>query len=541
MSSSSAVVCRELSFNWPDGTAVFTDFHCMFGTGRSALIGRNGTGKSTLLRLIAGEARPASGQVTVNGSLAYLPQDVQLQVGRTVAEVLGIAEIRAAIDRIERGDGDQRWFEVVGEDWDVDERAGQVLADIGLAGTELDRPVGQLSGGQSVLLALAALLLRRPEVLLLDEPTNNLDRHARQRLHEVVRGWRGSLIVVSHDRELLELVDQIGELREGSLRWYGGNFSDYQGLVEAEQEAAARQVRAAEQQLRRQQSELVEARTALNRRLRYGRKMREQKREPKIIMNARRSAAQVSAGKYRNLHLDRVEEARRELAAAEAQVHDDRSIRIGLPATGVPAGRQVLSLDELVTRAGGPWQLRLYGAERIALTGPNGAGKTTLLDTIAGRLAPIAGSVDVAVPMRYLPQRLDILDPNRTVLANVATFAPGVSENRLRAGLARLLFRGRRADQLVATLSGGERFRATLAALLLAEPAPQLLLLDEPTNNLDLASVAELIDGLSAFQGALIVASHDLPFLQELEPTSWLDVQPGAPGAGGSQAGGPMP
>jgi ATPase subunit of ABC transporter with duplicated ATPase domains len=161
-------------------------------------------------------------------------------------------------------------------------------------------------------------------------------------------------------------------------------------------------------------------------------------------------------------------------------------------------------------------RLELRGPERVALVGPNGSGKTTLLRTIVGELEPVAGEVQRPVPLRYLPQRLDLLDEELSVVANAARFAPEATENALRARLARFLFRGGRSDQPVGTLSGGERFRATLAALLLAEPAPQVLLLDEPTNNLDLAGVRQLTTALAGYKGALVVVSHDPRFLAEI-------------------------
>jgi ATPase subunit of ABC transporter with duplicated ATPase domains len=333
------------------------------------------------------------------------------------------------------------------------------------------------------------------------------------------------MVLVSHDRELLELADQVGDLRDGELRWYGGNLTAYERAVAAEQETARRLVRTAAADVQRQRRELREARIKLDRRRRYGQKMWETKREPKIIMGARKRQAEVAAGKHRGMHAEKLEQARERLAEATQAVHDDDEIRVDLPGTAVPAGRTVLAVHDAALRGGARVELEARGPERIALLGANGAGKTTLLETIVGSLEPLAGSVTAAVPVRYLPQRLDLLDDRATVAANVARFAPGASPNAVRARLARFLFRGQRADQLVGSLSGGERFRATLAALLLAEPPPQLLLLDEPTNNLDLASTRQLAQALAAYRGALLVASHDLAFLRGAGITRWLRLE----------------
>ncbi len=516
------ILINDLTFTWPDGSTVVRDLDVAIGSSRTGLVGANGSGKSTLLRLVAGDLVPTRGTVTVHGRLGYLAQDFTLDADRPVDDVLGIAPARRALQAIERGVVTDAELAAVGDDWDVEERAHAILDRLGLAHVSLDRRVSQLSGGEAVLLGFAAQVLRRPDVLLLDEPTNNLDLAARQRLYEVVSSWSGTLMVVSHDRALLDLVDQVIELRDGGVRRFGGNFSAYEAAVAAEQESAGRLLRAAESDARRQQRELIEARTKLDRRKRYGQKMWDSKREPKIVMGARKRAAQVSAGKHLNGQLDRLDEAHERLRNAAEAIRDDAVVRIDLPETAVPAGRTVLTAHQAVLRNGVSVDLVVRGPERVALVGANGSGKTTLLETVVGGLAPLAGSVTASVPIRYLPQRLDVLDDERSVVDNVRRVAPTASDNAVRARLARFLFRGARADQVVGSLSGGERFRATLAALLLAEPPPQLLLLDEPTNNLDLASVVQLTQALTSYRGALIVASHDVPFLRSIGVTRWL-------------------
>ncbi|NGO70605.1 ABC-F family ATP-binding cassette domain-containing protein [Streptomyces boncukensis] len=527
LSTPLSLSCAQLSYSWQDGTRVLRDLDLTVGPGRTGLIGPNGSGKSTLLRLLAGELSPDAGSVRAAGQVGHLPQNLTLDTALRVDEALGIARTRAALHAIESGEVAEEHFTAVGDDWDVEERARAALGQLGLAHVGLDRTTGELSGGETVLLRLAALLLRRPDILLLDEPTNNLDRAARHRLYDTVTAWNGVLVVVSHDRELLALVERIADLRDGEVHWYGGNFAAYEEAVAAEQEAAERRVRAAESDVRRQQRELSEARTKLVKRARFGKKVQASGSQPKIVAGEWKRKAQESAGKHRIMHEQRLESARERLEEAEELVRDEAEIQVDLPSTAVPRGRQVLIVREAELAHGARATLEAYGPERIALVGRNGSGKTTLLRTLAGQLQPLGGEVAVQVPVRYLPQRLDVLDDELTIVENVARLAPRATNQHIRSRLARFLFRQRRADRVVGTLSGGERFRATLAALLLAEPAPQLLMLDEPTNNLDMASVRQLRDALAGYRGALIVAGHDVPFLREIGVTRWMRMAEG--------------
>jgi ATPase subunit of ABC transporter with duplicated ATPase domains len=542
---SAAITCSDLSFSWPDGAPVLDGLTVSFGPGRTGLIGVNGSGKSTLLKLIAGELRPGAGTVRTRGEVGYLPQAITLGTHHTVSDLLGITGARDALHAIEAGETDEGLYLAIGDDWDVEERARAWLDRLGLGHLALDDRVERLSGGETIGVALAALFLRRPDVLLLDEPTNNLDLDARQRLYDAVASWTGVMVIVSHDRELLGLVDQVADLSGGEIRLYGGNLDAYEELLAAEQAAAERAVTAAAADVRREHRDVVDAQVKQARRDRMGRKLAASGSLPRIVAHARQRAAQETAGKSRELHSERLDAARARLDEAEQAVRDDAEIRPELPGTAVPAGRTIMNLTGLAdtswhpasaSRAAplapapdpaGPGEtpvadLIVRGPERIALTGPNGAGKTTLLRAIAGLAGRPGITVRLGAVTGYLPQRLDILDDELSVVDNVRAAAPAASVNEVRAGLARFLFRGDRADRPAGTLSGGERFRAVLAALLLAQPAPQLLLLDEPTNNLDMASVRQLSQALAGYRGALLVASHDLPFLRTAGITRWL-------------------
>ena len=239
------IVCTDISFSWPDGTNVFTGLNAAFNPGRTGLIGANGSGKSTLLRLITGELVPKAGTISVSGEVGYLPQNLTLDTAATVADLLGISRTLDAIRAIEDGDVSPATFAAVGDDWDITDRALGWLGRLGMAHLTLDDPVGRLSGGETIMVALSALFLRRPAVIVLDEPTNNLDLDARDRLYAAVGSWPGVMVIVSHDRELLERVDQIAELHDGTITTYGGTLTDYERMREAEQQAALRVVASA--------------------------------------------------------------------------------------------------------------------------------------------------------------------------------------------------------------------------------------------------------------------------------------------------------
>ena len=517
-----AVILDRVSFTWPDGTAALTDVSGSFGTGRTGLVGRNGSGKSTLLRLVAGELTASGGHIARTADAAYLPQRLTLDVDRPVADLLGVGDTLRALRAIESGDADPRHFDAVGSDWDVEARSHAALAEAGLAPDMLERSVGQLSGGEAVLTAIAGIRLRGSSITLLDEPTNNLDREARARLHDMVRSWRGALVVVSHDTSLLELMDDTSELYANELSVFGGPYSQWRAWLDAEQGAARDAERAARQAVRREKRQRIEAETTLSRRAAMGQKAFDEKRVPKIVANGRRMAAQVSAGKLRGEKADREASAREALDLAERRVRDDDTVTIDLPDPGVPAGRRIATLGD------GERSWIIQGPERVALIGPNGAGKTTLLERLVGVGAPgafdapdgsLQGSANGTLHtdrVGYLPQRVDGLDDAASVLDNVAPSAPDVTVVELRNRLARFLIRGAAVARPVGTLSGGERFRVALARLMLAAPPPQLLVFDEPTNNLDLDTVDQLVDAIAAYRGAVLVVSHDDAFLERI-------------------------
>lgn len=516
-----SITLTDVRLQWPDGTTALTG---TFGVGRTGLVGSNGAGKSTLLRLIAGVLTPTSGRISTNGEVGYLPQTLTLKTDSTVADLLGIGPKLRALRAIESGDAAVENFEVVGDDWDLETRADESLRHIGFSGSDLDRNVGEISGGEAMLVAITGLRLQRTAITLLDEPTNNLDRDARARLSGLITSWPGTLVVVSHDLSLLELMDNTAELHAGELTVFGGPYSAWRSHMDEQQAAAVQAAQAAKQAVKIEKRQRQDAETKLAKRARTGQSSYDNKKGSKILMNQRASDAQVSAGKLRSGSDDKVNAARTALDEASSRIREEERISLNLPDPDVPRGRRIAELRG-TNRA-----FFVEGPERVAIIGANGVGKTTLLErVVAGESLPDNDEVSDVVESGtaggrlltgragYLRQRLDGLDDAATTLENVQASAPSVPEGEIRNQLARFLLRGDSVYRPVHTLSGGERFRVSLARLLFADPPPQVLILDEPTNNLDIQSVDQLVEALNAYRGAVILVSHDDDFLDRLD------------------------
>ena len=495
----SSITLSALDFAWPDGTALFTDLSAVLPAGVTSLVGANGSGKTTLLNLISGRLRPQSGSIFVPGTVGLVDQHPQADPTLLVADVLGIGDRLAALRRIENGSVDPDDFTVVGDDWDIESRAVAEISAIGLNGLGLDRPVGQISGGEATLLAITAQLIDRPSVLVLDEPTNNLDRRARRLLFDAVARFSGSVLIVSHDLELLERVDTTVELYRGGLRAFGGPYSLYRQTLESEQAAVAQAVVTASNDLRKQRREMVNAQTKLAHRAQMGRKAEAEKRVPKIIAHGRKSAAQVSAGKLRTEVRADVDAAHERLDDAAADVRKDLLARFTLPDVDVSTRREVVVDAEVP----------LDGPERVRIAGDNGAGKTTLLRRLLTSDA-------VRVPYCFVPQLITFGDESATIAGAMAAAHPELTPQQVHSTLARMLFRGDRANRELSTLSGGERLRVALAIGMAGTTPPELLILDEPTNNLDIETVEQLAAALREWKGALLLVSHDESFVERV-------------------------
>lgn len=524
------VACRDVTIATPDGRALLSHLDITFGPERTGLVGRNGIGKSTLLKRIAGEGAPAAGHILRSGSIGMLRQTVAADAGETVAELLGIAPDLARIERLAAGLGTAE--DAAEADWTLETRMADAFAALGLPPLPPDRPTSTLSGGQRTRLALAGLLAAQPDMILLDEPTNNLDADGRQAVAALLAAWRGGAVIVSHDRELLRGVDRIVELSTLGARVYGGNFDAYVAKRSEEREQAMRERDSAARAVKATEQRIQTARERKARQDARGERARARGDAPKILLDAKRERAEQSGGAASRLAERQRGAARQALTDAEAEVERLEAFAFRLRPTGLPERRDLLAMTDVRFAHPGcepileNFGLTIRGPERIALVGPNGSGKSTLLKLAAGLLEPTSGTVRRSVSTATLDQSVALLGSEGTILSAFHGLNPDATSFEAHSALARFLFRNHDSAKPLATLSGGEMLRAGLACVLGGETPPQLLMLDEPTNHLDLLSIEAIETALADYDGAVLVASHDADFLEAIGITRRIELAP---------------
>ena len=516
---------QHVSVALPDGRVLLDDVSHDFSIARHGLIGRNGAGKSVLLRVMLGALVPQSGRVVRHGRMAHVPQTPSYPPNTTLADVAGLGAVVRALSNIEAGSTDRADFDLAEGHWLIQQDWARMLADAGLPDWPLAHPAHVASGGELTRVALAGALLQGADGLLLDEPTNHLDARARDWLIEKISAWRGALIVVSHDRRLLDVMANIVELNGGALSGHAGNYSAWRAQRDRQDAAAdaalahARNERAAGLRALRQQHDAQQQRSARN-----SRNARDTN-QAAILLGAKKANAQAHAGRDRLRRLQAGAALEDAVRQAVLRAPPTPGVALALPDTTVPAGRRVLHLEDArlpFPERAQPISLSLAGPFRLAIQGPNGCGKSTLLAMLAGNLAARSGRCDVRVPTAMLDQRASALPAHASLLQTLADLDAPLSQGELRSRLALLGLGPALVQAPAATLSGGERIKAALAAALWRKQPAQLLLLDEPTNHLDMASAQALENALAQYPGAMVVVSHDAVFLEQIGPTHWL-------------------
>jgi len=522
-----SISLSDLTWSTPEGRTLFSSLNLNFDIGRTALVGRNGVGKTTLLGLISGSLAPQSGKVSVNGSLGVLRQTVQIVSGETVADLFGATEGLKLLQRAENGEAGTE--ELSAADWTLEARLAASLDRVGLDVLP-ETPLSSLSGGQRTRVGLAALVFVEPDFILLDEPTNNLDRDGRAAVIDLLANWRTGAIVVSHDRELLETMDAIVELTPLGTTRYGGNWSHYRERKAIELAAARHDLADAERRVAEvaQSAQATAERKA--RKDRAGQRKGARGDTPRILLGSLKNRSEDTSGANARLAERRRLQAQEDAASARKRIEILQPLSVVVPSTALPTSKTVLKVDAAsvgyepdrpIVR---DLSLTLTGPERVAVVGPNGSGKTTFLALVTGELRPWSGSVRIMTDFAMLDQQVSLLEPSLSIRDNFRHINPDADENACRAALARFMFRADAALQDVSRLSGGQVLRAGLACVLGGSTPPPLLILDEPTNHLDIDSIEAVQAGLRAYDGALLVVSHDEVFLEAIGISRRLDL-----------------
>ncbi len=498
---------RSLCYELPHGEVLFSHIYFSWDFQKCALVGPNGVGKSTLAKIISGLIKPSSGDLISEGQVTYLEQFKE-PPNSSVAEYL--------MNLWESPSGDPLLW-------------GNLLD-----GIPLEKNLKNLSGGEWTRVRISEALSRGSSLLILDEPTNNLDRSGREVVLSFVRAYKGALLIISHDRELLEIVDGVWELSNQGLQSYGGNYTFYEKQKKSERDLLANKI---DRQKREKNKLLKEHREKLSsqeKRMRIGAEKASRGGVPKILLGGMKRRAQETYGSIQTDESDRVESAKDDLKILLDQQKLRTDLNIDISGTVIPEGKLVLEAKDLnlhyIASEEPLWSesknIVMKGPRRWALRGKNGSGKTSFVRALMGGAENLQIKGDLRlgdVVVRILDQSYSLLNPNQTVLENIYS----VSDRglvQLRNELAKFQFIGEMVNRRVSDLSGGEKLKASLARIFLEDPQPQFLILDEPTNNLDLESLAILENALCVFKGALLIISHDQIFLENIGIDDCLDL-----------------
>lgn len=519
------ILLQNISFGFPGGDLLFNHTNLTIQSHtKSALVGSNGMGKSTLLKIIAGEIHPLSGNISLQGEVFYVPQMFGNFNHFTIAECLKIDQKLHALEKITSGEVDEIYFETLNDDWDIEERCRHALELWGLSDFELTRKLEGLSGGQKTKVFLAGIQINQPEMIILDEPTNHLDMEGRKLLYDLIDKTDATVVIVSHDRTLLNLVDAIFELSNQGIAAYGGNYDFYAEQKAVEEEALHNDIHAKERALKKakeKERETLERKQKLDAR---GKGKQEKSGVARIMMNTLRNNAEKNSSKLQSVHTEKISGISHELRDLRSSVRNSDQMKVNFNDSGLHSGKILITAENINFSYGEQklWKenlsLEIRSGDSISIKGENGSGKTTLIKLLLGKIEPSEGQISRSgFNSIYIDQEYSLIDNDSTLYDFVQTFNDSaMQESEVKTLLSRFLFGKDTWDKKCGMLSGGERLRLLLCGLSISNKAPDMIILDEPTNNLDLQNVEILTHSIKDYHGTLLVISHDEVFLEEI-------------------------
>lgn len=528
------LILQNVSYTFPNKSIAFENisFH-LAPQEKASLVGNNGIGKSTLFGLISGSTRPSSGEIQKNGSHYFVPQVFGQYNHLSIAEALNIDKKLNALDNILKGSIDEHDYTLLDDDWTIEDRSLQSLADWGLTDIDLRSPISLLSGGQKTKVFLSGIDIHEPQLVLLDEPSNHLDHSSRRKLYDYIMHSSKTLLIVSHDRQLLDLMNMTLEMTPHGIKRYGGNYKLYLEQKSIQLNALVDDIGSKEKELRKAKIKDRETAERRNKQDARGQRKQEKAGVSRIMMNTLKNKAENSTAKQKAVHQSKITELAKDLNVLRSSIPDLDKMKFDFQSTSVYDGKmlfearniQLTKVDEKSLWST-PLNILIRGGQRIAIQGDNGSGKTSLLKIILKQLQPQEGQcLHVFEHAVYLDQEYNLLNNELTLFEQAQIFnISALQPSEINMRLKRFLFQPEDWNKQVAVLSGGEKLRLTLCCLTVSPIAPDIIILDEPTNNLDMQNVQILTHAINSYKGTLIVVSHDTTFLEDIAIRDYIQL-----------------
>lgn len=490
------------------------------------MVGDNGSGKSTLLRILAGTLKAQEGEVIASSQPYYVPQHFGQYDSLSIAQALRVEHKIRALQAIADGDASVQNFNILDDDWEIEERCLAALSLWGLEGFQLCRPMDTLSGGEKTKVFLAGISVHSPEIVLLDEPTNHLDAQSREKLYRFIRSTSATVLVVSHDRTLLNLLPSICELNKNGITTYGGNYDFYKEQKELAQTALAEKLEESEKALRLARKTAREVAERQQKHDTRGKKKSEKKGIPRIAMGTLKDQAEKSTSKLKSAHEKKAGTLVEDIRKIRSTLADIQGMKMDFNSSDLHTGKILLTAEDINFSYGSaegniwasPLSLQIRSGARLAIEGSNGSGKTTLLKLVTGQLEPTEGVLTRAdFRYTYIDQEYSIVRHDVSVYEQAQSFnSRHFREDEIKMLLNRYLFSFETWNKRCGSLSGGEKMRLAFCCLMISEQTPDMFILDEPTNNLDIQSIDIMTAVVREYRGTIVTVSHDSYFLREI-------------------------
>jgi len=531
--SEMSVTISALFYHHPNKEPLFSQLNFTVNKGdKAALVGNNGVGKSTLLQLIAGVYQPSDGEVITSSVPWYVPQHLGQYNHLSIAEALGVDKKLTAIQAITNGHTDVQYFTDLDDDWEIEDKVNTALSQWQIGHLSSTQKIGTLSGGEKTKVFLAGIEIHNPEIILLDEPSNHLDVAGRRQLYDLILNSRATILVVSHDRTLLNLLTQTYELSPAGTEVYGGNFDFYREQKEGKVNALENQLHEQSKTLKQTQQKARDVAEKRQRIESRGKKQGQSGSLPRIIAGGLKSKAEGSTAKALDVQDEKLAGISENIKQIRGQIQQQQLLKIDIGSSSLHQGKVLVdalgvtySFDAQLLWE--PLTFQIRSGDRLQIKGNNGAGKSTLLKVITGVLAPGSGHINRAeFTYLYLDQDYTIINPTLSIFEQLQHHnTRNLQEHELKSLLIYSQFERHTWDKKCAVLSGGEKMKLSLCCLAVSNHTPDMLILDEPTNNLDVKSLEVLTVAIKYFNGTLLVISHDEYFTSEVGIDKIIEVK----------------